>query len=57
MSDIKKIFQSAKESYDSVVKENIELKKYAENIKARQQEYQNREQQREYLARERVHYM
>ena len=35
MSDIKKILQGAKESYDSVVKENSELKKFIENNKSK----------------------
>ena len=34
LSDIKKILQGAKESYDAVIKENTELKKHIENIKA-----------------------
>ena len=33
MSDIKKILQSAKKGYNSVIKESQELKKYIENIK------------------------
>ena len=35
LSDIKKILQGAKESYDAVIKENTELKKHIENIKQR----------------------
>ena len=33
MPDIKKILQSAKKGYNSVIKESQELKKYIENIK------------------------
>ena len=46
MSDIKKILQGAKKSYDSVVKENIELKKYIKNIKQRYQQYQKKNNNR-----------
>ena len=45
------ILQGAKKSYDSVVKENTELKKYIENIKQRYQQYQQQEQQ-EYFDKE-----
>ena len=37
LSGIKKILQGAKKSYNSFVKENIELKKYIKNIKQRYQ--------------------
>ena len=32
MSEIKKLLHGAKESFDSVVKENIDLKQYVKNI-------------------------
>ena len=41
LSDIKKILHVAKKSYDGVVKENIELKKYIENIKQRSNRTKN----------------
>ena len=40
MSDIKKILQSAKKGYNSVIKESQELEKYIKNIKQRYQQYQ-----------------
>ena len=43
--------QGAKKSYDSVVKENTELKEYIENIKQRYQRYQ-KQQRQEYFDRE-----
>ena len=52
LSDIKKFFQGAKRSYDSVIKENTELKQYIEYIKQRYQQYQ-KQQQQEYFDRER----
>ena len=39
LSDIKRILQNAKISYNSVIRENQELKKYIENIKIRYQQY------------------
>lgn len=44
-----------KKSYDSVVKENQEHRKYIENIKIRYQQYQQRQQQ-QYIDREREYY-
>ena len=38
LSRNKKILQGAKKSYNAVVKENTELKKYVENIKQRYQQ-------------------
>ena len=40
LSDTKKVFVSAKQSYDKTVAENKELKAYIENIKQRFQSYQ-----------------
>ena len=48
LSDIKKLLQGAKKSYDSVVLENKQLKEYGANIKKRYQEYQHRQQQEQY---------
>ena len=39
LSDVKRILQNAKISYNSVIRENQELKKYIENIKTRYQQY------------------
>ena len=39
LSDVKRILQNAKISYNSVIRENQELKKYIENIKIRYQQY------------------
>ena len=39
LSDVKRILQNAKISYNSVIRENQELKKYIENIKIRHQQY------------------
>ena len=55
LADIKKILQGAKKSYGDVAKENIELKKYVENIKQRYQQYQKRQQQ-EYFDKEREYF-
>ena len=48
LSDIKKVIQGAKKSYDSVVLESKQLKEYVANIKKRYQEYQHRQQQEKY---------
>ena len=56
MSDIKKILQGAKKSYDSVVKENIELKKYIKSIKQRYQQYQKKKQREEYFDGEKEYF-
>ena len=39
LPDVKRILQNAKISYNSVIRENQELKKYIENIKIRYQQY------------------
>ena len=39
LSDVKRILQNAKISYNSVIRGNQELKKYIENIKIRYQQY------------------
>ena len=39
LSDVKRILQNAKISYNSIIRENQELKKYIENIKIRYQQY------------------
>ena len=39
LSDVKRILQNPKISYNSVIRENQELKKYIENIKIRHQQY------------------
>ena len=44
LSDIKKILISAKKSYDVVISENKELKRYIENIKQMYQQYQQQQQ-------------
>ena len=54
-SNIKKVLQGAKRSYDAVLKENTELKQYIENIKQRYQQYQ-KQQQQEYFDKEREHF-
>ena len=54
MSDIKKILQSAKKGYNSVIKESQELKTYIENIKQRYQQYQ--QQQQKHIDRERGYF-
>ena len=51
-SNIKKILQGAKKSYDTVVNENTEFKNFFENIKQRYQQYQ-KQQQEKYFDRER----
>ena len=55
LSEIKKILQGAKKRYDSVIKENTELKQHIENIK---QSYQQRQKQQlqEYFDREREYF-
>ena len=55
LSDVKRILQNAKISYNSVIRENQELKKFIENIKIRYQQYQQ-EQQQKYLDREREYF-
>ena len=50
LSDIKKILQGTKKSYDAVINENTELKKCVKNIKQRYQQYQKKQQQ-EYFDR------
>ena len=52
LSNIKKILQGAKKSYDTVVNENTEFKFFFENIKQRYQQYQ-KQQQEKYFDRER----
>ena len=39
LSDVKRILQNARISYNKVVRENQKLKKYIENIKARYHQY------------------
>ena len=51
-SNIKKILQGAKKSYDTVVNENTEFKNFFENVKQRYQQYQ-KQQQEKYFDRER----
>ena len=55
LSDVKRILQNAKISYNSVIRENQELKKFIENIKIRYQQYQQQQQQK-YLDREREYF-
>ena len=55
LSDVKRILQNAKISYNSVIRENQELKKYIENIKIRYQQYQQQQHQK-YLDREREYF-
>ena len=50
LSDIKKILQGTKKSYDAVINENTGLKKCVKNIKQRYQHYQKKQQQ-EYFDR------
>ena len=52
---IKVFLQGAKKSYDIVISENTELKKYVENIKQRYQQYQEQQQQ-EYFDTEREYF-
>ena len=52
LSNIKKILQGAKKSYDTVANENTEFKNFFENIKQRYQQYQ-KQQQEKYFDRER----
>ena len=52
LSNIKKILQGAKKSYDTVVNENTEFKNFFENMKQRYQQYQ-KQQQEKYFDRER----
>ena len=40
LSDVKRILQNARISYNKVVRENQKLKKYIENIKVRYHQYQ-----------------
>ena len=62
LSETKEILQGAKKSYDSVVKENTELKKYIENVKQRHQQYQKKKKkklkkkQQEYFDREKEYF-
>ena len=51
----KKIYEALKKSYDSVIQENIKLKKYIENMKRRYQQYQKWQQQ-EYFDKEREYF-
>ena len=55
LSDVKRILQNAKVSYDSVVRENKELRKYIENIKIRYQQHQQ-QQQKQFIEREREYF-
>ena len=55
LSDVKRILQNAKISYNSVIRENQELKRFIENIKIRYQQYQQQQQQK-YLDREREYF-
>ena len=49
------MLQSSNQSYDSVVKENNDLKKYVKNIKQRYQKYQ-KQQQHKYFDKEREYF-
>ena len=55
LSDVKKILQNAKVSYDNIVKRNQELEKYIENIKIRYQQHRQQQQQK-YFDREREYF-
>ena len=58
LSDVKRILQNAKVSYDSVdsvVRENKELRKNIENIKVRDQQHQQ-QQQKQFIEREREYF-
>ena len=46
LSDVKRILQNARISYNKVVRENQKLKKYIENIKARYHQYKQQQQQK-----------
>ena len=52
LADIKKIHHGARKSFDSVVQENKELKRYIENTTQRYQQYQQQQQQN-YIKRKR----
>ena len=51
LADTKKMLKNAKTSYNSIVKENKQLKEYIASIKQRFNEYQ-RQQEEQYLLRE-----
>ena len=53
--DVKRILQNARISYNSVARENQELKKYIENIKVRYHQYQQQQHQK-YIDRERENF-
>ena len=49
LAKAKKILKEAKNSYDSLLKENKQLKEYIVNIKQRFKQYQQQQQQQEFL--------
>ena len=55
LSDAKNILQNAKVSYNKVIRENQELKKYIENIEVRYQQHQQQQQQK-YIDKEREYF-
>ena len=56
LSDAKKILASAKNSYDKTVAENKELKGYIQNINQRFQNYQQQQQQAQFLENQKKYY-
>ena len=55
LADTKKMLKNAKTSYNSIVKENKQLKEYIASIKQRFNEYQ-RQQEEQYLLREKEYF-
>ena len=49
LADAKKILKNAKISYDSIIKENKQLKEYIANIKRRFNQYQQEEEEQNLL--------
>ena len=49
LADTKKILKSAKTSYDSLIKENKQLKEYIVNIKQRFNQYHQQQEEQNFL--------
>ena len=49
LADAKKVLKGAKNSHDSLVKENKQLKEYVINVKQRFKQYQQQQQEQKFL--------
>ena len=49
LAEAKKVLKGAKNSYDSLLKENKQLKEYIVNIKQRFKQYQQQQKQQDFL--------